>query len=87
MSPVPVLCDRLVALGSDVRAVDPHVAPELFPPMVQPVELTADELAAADLVVVATDHDGFDWDLVVGSAQRVLDTRHRVPPADHVEYL
>jgi hypothetical protein len=28
--------------------------------------------------VVITDHDLFDWELVVGSARWVLDTRHRM---------
>lgn len=37
--------------------------------------------------MVTTDHDEFDWELVVGSARRVLDTRHRVPKCDHVDYL
>jgi nucleotide sugar dehydrogenase len=87
VSPVPVLCDRLAALGADVHAVDPHVAGEQFPSSTTPAALTEAELVAADLVVVTTDHDEFDWDFVVGSAQRVLDTRHRVPTADHVEYL
>jgi len=86
-SPGPVVCERLLSLGADVRAVDPHVAAEQFPSSTAPAALTQAELGAADLVVVTTDHDEFDWDLVVGSAQRVLDTRHRVPAADHVEYL
>jgi len=87
VSPVPVLCDRLAALGADVHAVDPHVAEEQFPSSAASATLTQAELRWADLVVVTTDHDAFDWELVVGSAHRVLDTRHRVPAADHVEYL
>jgi UDP-N-acetyl-D-glucosamine dehydrogenase len=51
-----------------------------------PGELTADELAAADLVVVHTDHAAYDPALIVQHARRVFDTRnltagHR---ADHV---
>jgi len=87
VSPVPVLCDRLAALGADVHAVDPHVPEEQFPSGAVPAELTEAELRAADLVVVTTDHDIFDWEMVVGSARRVLDTRHRVPKCDHVDYL
>jgi len=52
-----------------------------------PVALTDTELRAADLVVVPTDHDIFDWELVVRLAWRVLDTRHRVSAGHHVEYL
>ena len=87
VSPVPLFCDRMAALGADVHAVDPHVPEEQFPSSAAPVALTQAELGAADLVVVTTDHDEFDWELVVGSARRVLDTRHRVPAAGHVKYL
>jgi nucleotide sugar dehydrogenase len=87
VSPVPVFCDRMAALGADVHAVDPYVARDQFPSSAVPTELTEAELRAADLVVVTTDHDSFDWRLVVRSAPRVLDTRHRVPADDHVEYL
>lgn len=87
VSPVPVLCDRLVALGAHLRAVDPHVAQEHFPPKVKAVELTEDELKAADLVVVATDHGSYDWELVRGSARRVFDTRRRLRYGAGVELL
>ena len=42
------------------------------------MELTADELAAADAVVMVTDHDAFDYDLVRTHARYVLDTRNRL---------
>ena len=42
------------------------------------VELTAEEIAAADAVVLLADHDAFDFDLVVQHARYVLDTRHRL---------
>jgi UDP-N-acetyl-D-glucosamine dehydrogenase len=86
-SPGPVLCDRLVALGAEVRAVDPHLADGQFPSAIARAELSAEELRAADVVVVATDHDAFDWDLVVGQARRIFDTRHRVARRPNVEYL
>jgi UDP-N-acetyl-D-mannosaminuronate dehydrogenase len=82
-----VLCDRLVALGAEVRAVDPHLADGQFPSAIARAELSAEELRAADVVVVATDHDAFDWDLVVGQARRIFDTRHRVARRPNVEYL
>ena len=42
------------------------------------VELTADELDAADAVVIVTDHDAFDYDLVRDA--RPLRARHPQPP-------
>lgn len=79
---------RLLAdLGADLRACDPHVAPAEFPPAVTPVELTPDELAAAEAVIVLVDHDAFDADMVLRHARYVLDTRSWLTPGDHVEVL
>ena len=50
------------------------------------VTLDADEVAAADAVVLITDHDAFDVELVVANARYVLDTRHRWS-GDVVEHL
>ena len=52
----------------------------------QRAELTPGELALADAVVVLTDHDGVDYDLVGAHASYVLDTRHRCL-GEVVEYL
>jgi UDP-N-acetyl-D-mannosaminuronate dehydrogenase len=82
-----VVAERLVALGADVRVVDAHVGLGALPFGAELASLTADELRAADAAVVLTDHDDFDFDLVVGHAPYVLDTRRVVPAADHVEYL
>src|SRR5918996_692124 len=71
---------RLLAdLGADLRACDPHVAPGDFPPGATPVELSADELAAADMVVALVDHDAFDPAVVVEHSRSVLDTRGWLP--------
>jgi UDP-N-acetyl-D-glucosamine dehydrogenase len=58
-----------------------------LPRGVELVSLTADELRAADAVIMLTDHSDFDLVLVVAHAPYVLDTRRVLPPADHVEYL
>ncbi|HVM13579.1 MAG TPA: nucleotide sugar dehydrogenase [Egibacteraceae bacterium] len=85
-SPAVVVADRLVGLGAHVRAADPHVLGQHADQRVVRVELNADEVEAADLVVVLTDHDAFDYELV-GAARHVLDTRRRLDPAPNVEYL
>ncbi len=74
-APGTVIVEHLVALGAEVRVVDPHLA-DLHGIVV--VELSEAELAAADAVVVVTDHDGFDYDLVRRHARFVLDTRNRL---------
>ncbi len=69
----------LAALGADVRAADPHVDGSCLPSGVAFVEADAQELAAADLVVVLVDHDAFERGLVARNARAVLDTRCWLP--------
>jgi UDP-N-acetyl-D-glucosamine dehydrogenase len=63
--------------GADVRYHDPYV-PELAleSRTFKSVELTDEELAGADLVVILTDHAVIDWNRVVAKAPRVYDTRN-----------
>jgi UDP-N-acetyl-D-glucosamine dehydrogenase len=76
-SPAVAVADRLLALGAEVRAADPHVVEGHVSERVVRVECTAEELRAAGIVIVLTDHDDFDYELVVREATAVLDTRHR----------
>jgi UDP-N-acetyl-D-glucosamine dehydrogenase len=77
-SPATAVARRLVDLGAELRAVDPHLAPQEVPGSVTLVGLTPDEVAASDLVVVLTDHDDLDWALLERNAEKVLDTRNRL---------
>jgi UDP-N-acetyl-D-glucosamine dehydrogenase len=86
-SPSLVVAERLVALGADLGAVDTHVALGVLPAGMEMVSLTAEELRRSDAVVMLTDHEDFDLDLLAAHAPYVLDTRRVVPAAEHVEYL
>ena len=86
-SPAVVVAERLVGLGADVRAADPHVVEEHMDSSVRRVQATREEIAAADVVVLLTDHDAFDYEMISDAAKVVLDTRHRLPAGDAVEYL
>ncbi|HEV3365567.1 MAG TPA: nucleotide sugar dehydrogenase [Acidimicrobiia bacterium] len=86
-SPSLVVAERLLALGADVHAVDTHVALAAMPAGIELASLTAEELRAAEAVVMLTDHADFDLDLIAAHAPYVLDTRRVVPAAAHVEYL
>ncbi|MGH3851537.1 MAG: nucleotide sugar dehydrogenase, partial [Pseudonocardiaceae bacterium] len=86
-SPAVAVADRLVHLGAQVRAADPHVGDDHLDGRVIRVQASPEELAAADVVVLLTDHDAFDLESVSKHARYVLDTRHRLPPADGVEFL
>ena len=81
-SPALEVLRLLQAKGADVAYHDPH-CPEIADdghtrlaalPM-RSVGLTADEVAAADVVVVVTDHSGVDYESVRDHASVVVDTR------------
>jgi UDP-N-acetyl-D-glucosamine dehydrogenase len=86
-SPAVTVIQRLVSEGADVAVADPHVVEDVLSDLpVRRVTLEVAEVAGADAVVLVTDHDAFDFDLVVRQAKYVLDTRHRLE-GDHVEHL
>jgi UDP-N-acetyl-D-mannosaminuronate dehydrogenase len=66
--------------GAEVSYHDPHV-PRLREDGVDlaSVPLTAATLAAADCVVIVTDHSNVDYALVARHAPLVVDTRHVLP--------
>ena len=39
------------------------------------VELTANNIKSFDLVLIATDHDIFDYDLILKESKVIIDTR------------
>lgn len=86
-SPARRVIELLLGLGADVRAVDPHVVEAHVDPRVRRVDLGSDEVVDADAVVLLTDHDGFDLDVVGTKARYVLDCRHVLEPSDVVEVL
>lgn len=85
-SPALEIAEQLASLGAQVRAVDPHVEAAQVGASIEMAELTAEEVQAADAVVVLTPHDAFDLGLVVERARYVLDTR-RCLSGPRVEYL
>ncbi len=88
-SPALRVMQRLSSLGAELRYVDDHVTEADVVSRgghVVQAELNADELAEADAVVLLTDHDDVDYNLVTAHARYVLDTRHRCR-GEVVEYL
>lgn len=51
------------------------------------VLLSAEELQAADAVVLLVNHDEFDTDLIVANSTHVLDTKALLPAAPNVDRL
>ncbi|UNM14210.1 nucleotide sugar dehydrogenase [Streptomyces formicae] len=76
-SPSVAVAQGLQKLGAHVLAVEPHVDPSQLPPDILCVELTEEQVAAADAVVVVTDHDAFDYEMVERVADYVFDACNR----------
>ena len=82
-SPAAAIMELLRDRGAVLSYSDPHV-PQ-FPRMrehrfeLSSVPLTPQSLAAQDCVVVVTDHDKFDFELIAAHAGLVIDTRGRYP--------
>ncbi|MBT9234968.1 nucleotide sugar dehydrogenase [Pseudomonas inefficax] len=80
-SPSVFMMEKLRGLGAIISYSDPHVP--VFPKMrehsfdLSTVHLSAESIAAYDCVLLATDHDCFDYELIGSSAQLVIDCRGR----------
>ena len=80
-SPSVVIMEKLRDLGAEVAYSDPHI-PE-FPPMrkhrfnLSSTPLSAENLSQQDVVLLATDHDRFDYELIGTNAKLIVDTRGR----------
>lgn len=78
-SPSVEIMEMLQAKGCTIAYSDPHVP--VFPKMREhhfdlgSVELTSETLAGFDAVVLATDHEKFDYELIKTSAQLIVDSR------------
>jgi UDP-N-acetyl-D-glucosamine dehydrogenase len=78
-SPSVIVMELLRAKGADVSYSDPHVP--VFPRLrehrfdLASVELTREAISTFDVVVLATDHEKFDFELVKECADLIVDTR------------
>ena len=81
-SPAVEIMDLLQDKGAEVAYSDPHVPK--FPRKrnyhfdLQSVALTPESIASYDCLVLATDHDGFDYQQLVQHAPLIVDTRGRL---------
>jgi UDP-N-acetyl-D-glucosamine dehydrogenase len=78
-SPSVALMEMLRAKGAEIAYADPHVP--VFPKMrehrfdLKSLVLTPQALAEYDCVVLATNHDGFDYAMILQHARLIVDTR------------
>ena len=82
-SPAFVIFEKLYQLGVKVDYSDPY-----FPkmPMTRKynfkkdsVDISDEIIKSYDLVLISTDHDQFDYDLIQKNAKLIVDTRGRIP--------
>lgn len=88
-SPAVRLMELLEAKGAVIAYSDPHVP--VFPEMrehcfdLSSVPLTEGEISAYDCVVVATNHDAFDYEKIKKHAKLIVDTRGMyLAPAENI---
>ncbi|WP_128113165.1 nucleotide sugar dehydrogenase [Polynucleobacter necessarius] len=78
-SPSVELMEILQQKGAIISYSDPHVP--VFPKMrkhkfnLKSVQLTSDTIGNYDFVLLATNHDAFDYDLIKKHAKLIIDTR------------
>jgi UDP-N-acetyl-D-glucosamine dehydrogenase len=78
-SPSVQIMERLRDMGADVAYSDPHIP--VFPRTrehhfdLKSVPLSEETVARYDVVLLATHHKAFDYDLIAANAQLIVDTR------------
>lgn len=88
-SPSVMIMEKLRDLGAEVAYSDPHIP--VFPKMrehhfdLSSVSLAADVLKTYDAVLLATDHDRFDYEMIRTHAALIVDTRGKfAEPSTHI---
>jgi UDP-N-acetyl-D-glucosamine dehydrogenase len=88
-SPSVFLMEKLRDLGATVDYSDPHIVK--FPKMrehhfdLSSIPLTETNIASYDCVLLATDHDKFDYDLIKSHSKLIVDSRGKfLDPAENI---
>ena len=80
-SPSIKLLELLQAKGAEIAFSDPYIP--VFPRMrehyfdLKSTPLTEETLSSADCILISTDHDDFDYDLIQKHSKLIVDTRGR----------
>lgn len=87
-SPSVELMKNLQDKGADVAYSDPFFP--AFPVirkhkfLLQSIEVSGEALAIFDVVILATDHDAFDYELIQAKSQLIIDTRGKFVPDSRI---
>jgi UDP-N-acetyl-D-glucosamine dehydrogenase len=84
-SPSLEIMELLTKAGADWVAVDSYVSKfKLDGKVIEPVALTQELIESADLVIVATDHSDFDYEMIANNAKSIFDTRNAMKKYAHL---
>jgi UDP-N-acetyl-D-glucosamine dehydrogenase len=88
-SPSVMLMEKLRDMGAEISYSDPHIP--VFPKMrehnfdLKSVPLTKENVGSYDCLLLSTDHDKFDYQLIKSSAKLIVDARGKyLEPAKHI---
>jgi UDP-N-acetyl-D-glucosamine dehydrogenase len=88
-SPSVFLMEKLRDQGALVDYSDPHISK--FPKMrehyfdLSSIDINASVLSGYDCVLLATDHDSFDYELIKNNAKLIVDSRGKfLEPESHI---
>jgi UDP-N-acetyl-D-glucosamine dehydrogenase len=88
-SPSIVILDKLVRKGAEISYSDPHIPKfkkkRKFNYDFESITLSPESLKGFDAVILATDHDAFDYKMILDHANIIVDTRGKYrEPHTHV---
>ncbi len=88
-SPSVMLMEKLREMGAEIAYSDPHIP--VFPKMrehnfdLKSIPLTNQTVASYDCLLLSTDHDKFDYELIKSSAKLIVDARGKyLQPSNHI---
>jgi len=81
-SPSLVIMDMLMRMGANVDYSDPYLSQtqktRKFDFKLKSVEINKKNIKSYDAIIICTDHDEFDYELINNEAQLIIDTRGRL---------
>ena len=80
-SPSIVIYNKLSDLGGEVSFSDPYVKEFIFDKksnkQKNSIDLNKRSISSYDLIIILTDHDNFDYELILKESKLIIDTRGR----------
>jgi len=87
-SPSLTIIDILMKKGAQVQYSDPYIPVDpitrKYAFNLTSIDLIAKNIQSFDMVLLATDHDDFDYDLLEKEAKLILDTRGKYSKSEKV---